>query len=511
MLRAREFRVLILGIFLVVGGLAGALIGGEARAAAGKSPLQNNVVISEFRTRGPSGSFDEFIEIFNPGGSAIDIGNWMIMKVAGCPINTKTELATIPIGTLLQPGQHYLIVKAVGEGTPTPALLVTADRYFPDAGTPDSPIYTIADNGGIALIDALGQVVDQVGMCNVSDYLEGTPLSTMSGNSEQSYERKPGGPTGSCYDSDNNAFDFSLISPSDPQNFLSDYTICAAATDTPSLTPTNTATASPTSTDTPTATNSSTATNTPTTSATPTDTPTATGSATVTRTATPTPSRTLTRTPTRTLTRTPTRAPTTIAGVVVINEFLPHPHTDWNADGTANTGDEYIEIINMGSDPINIKNWKLDNGSGTTAYSLPDLSLLPRQIAVYYHSQSGIPLSDGGSTVRLLKSDGHTADIFTYPAVPTTDQSWCRLPDGSGVWAFACHPTPGKPNQTVPRGTPTPGTPGGGEPAPICLTGPVPQPFMSAECASPGSRMWGERGEGETWLERRWKYDVFMQ
>ena len=36
-----------------------------------------NVVISEFRTRGPGGGNDEFIELYNPTSSPIDISGWL--------------------------------------------------------------------------------------------------------------------------------------------------------------------------------------------------------------------------------------------------------------------------------------------------------------------------------------------------------------------------------------------------------------------------------------------------
>lgn len=171
----------------------------------------------------------------------------------------------------------------------------------------------------------------------------------------------------------------------------------------------------------------------------------------------------------------------------------------------------------MGTQSVSLKNWKLDNGVGgaSPAYTLPDVTLLPRQIVVFYHSQSGISLSDGGSSVRLLKADGRTADIFNYPLVTATDQTWCRLPDGSGVWAFACKPTPGKPNTLIEIGTPIPGSASDGglleEPSPVCLMDKAPEVVLSAECNSPGTRIWGDTGSREIWLESRWKWGVFVE
>jgi hypothetical protein len=200
---------------------------------------------------------------------------------------------------------------------------------------------------------------------------------------------------------------------------------------------------------------------------------------------------------------------------VVINEFLPHPRTDWNDDGTANTGDEYIELINMGTESVSLKNWRLDDDNGgSSPYTLPNVTLLPRQIVIFYQIETGISLSDGGDAVRLFRPDGRTADIYTYPVVAATDQTWCRLPDGTGAWAFACRPSPGNPNILSESGTPIPEpTPeaeaAGAEPA--CLIDSAPQFVQFAECNSPGTEMWGEGGSGEIWLESRWKWNVFVE
>ena len=193
----------------------------------------------------------------------------------------------------------------------------------------------------------------------------------------------------------------------------------------------------------------------------------------------------------------------------MLNEFLPHPRTDWNGDGTMDTGDEYIELINMGTASVNVSNWKLDNGAGSAnSFALPNLTLLPRQIAVFYHADTGIGLSDVGSSVRLLKPDGRTADIYNYPFVTAADRTWCRLPDGTGGWGFVCSPRRGnrmkRPNR-VPRGWDRGDRriglhqePGAGD--------------------DPGSRVQQPRredmeegGNGEIWLKNRLKFGVFVE
>src|SRR3990172_8797553 len=57
---------------------------------------------------------------------------------------------------------------------------------------------SIPNNGGVALCDNLGNLIDQVGFSLGSAFKEGTPLSPLVGNTDQSYERRLGGPLGSC-------------------------------------------------------------------------------------------------------------------------------------------------------------------------------------------------------------------------------------------------------------------------------------------------------------------------
>ncbi|MGB8213511.1 MAG: lamin tail domain-containing protein [Anaerolineales bacterium] len=410
----------------------------------------DHIVISEFRTLGPLGADDEFIELYNPTGAPVNIGGWRIKTSSACG-NNVTDLVTILSYIILQPGQHY--------------LLASLNNSLPFTIPPDQTFWPGIDNtGGIALVSSTGSIVDQVGMCAGTYYHAGTTLpplpvaplfgtpTPIPGTSDQSYERKPGGDT-ACYDTGNNANDFVLISPANPKNQSSASVLCAGVhLSTPTITPT----------------------------------------------------------PTATPTHTPLPYPTTIPGVVVLNEFLPHPRTDWNSDGTINFGDQYIEIINLDASAINVKNWKLDTDVGSMAFSLPDLTLQPRQIAAFFGSHTGIVLSDGGATLRLLKPDGSISDAFTYPVVEAADQAWCRLPDGTGVWGFACRPSPGLPNITIHANTSGPGLTLGENS--ICnLVNTVPQPFILAECGSFGAGISDDLGEKVFWLQSRWKWAVFVK
>ncbi|MDL1893900.1 lamin tail domain-containing protein, partial [Sphingobacteriales bacterium CHB3] len=194
--------------------------GVEAKPAAAFDEL--NIFISEFRTRGPGGADDEFVEIYNASGVSVTLNNWVLRRSTSCG-GVAAGGPLVTINTTLVPGQYYLVGKSPEYTGATPL-----DLSYSSTG--------VADDGGIALINNAGIIIDQVGMCNTTAYREGTQLSAMSGNANQSYERKDGGSAGSCKDTDNNATDFIFNSSiSNPQNFASAATPCLAVINTTSL------------------------------------------------------------------------------------------------------------------------------------------------------------------------------------------------------------------------------------------------------------------------------------
>lgn len=61
-----------------------------------------NLVIAEFRTGGPLGFEDEFVEIFNPTTGIVDISGWTL-DLSG------STLHTYPAGSILAPGDRYVV------------------------------------------------------------------------------------------------------------------------------------------------------------------------------------------------------------------------------------------------------------------------------------------------------------------------------------------------------------------------------------------------------------------
>src|SRR5678815_4525033 len=125
--------------------------------------ISTNVVISEFRVRGPNGGNDEFIELYNLSGAPVAIGGWAIRgsnNAAGVSVR-----ATITAGTTIQPGCHYLLTNAAAGGY--------------SGAVAGNQTYTvgITDDGGIALTLPDGTIVDAVGMSTGPAYKEGTTLT----------------------------------------------------------------------------------------------------------------------------------------------------------------------------------------------------------------------------------------------------------------------------------------------------------------------------------------------
>jgi hypothetical protein len=168
--------------------------------------VSSSVVISEFRTRGPAGGNDEFIELYNLSASPINMSGWEIRGSNGS--GTISTRAVISSGTVLNPGCHYLLTNSNSTGGPYSGPVTGNQTYG----------VGITDDGGIALAMPGGTIVDQVGMSAGSAFKEGAVLAPLTSDANRSYERRLGGGSGSGQDTDNNQNDFRLLLPSDPQN-----------------------------------------------------------------------------------------------------------------------------------------------------------------------------------------------------------------------------------------------------------------------------------------------------
>ena len=161
---SKSFRV-----SLVCAGLVAMILGMSQIAAA-------QLVISEFRVRGPNGANDEFIEIYNNSGADHTVnGGGTGYAVAA---SNGVARCVIPDGTVIPNRGHYLCVNSVGYSLASyPAgngTTATGDATY----TTDIP-----DNAGIAIFNTsiqadftLANRMDAVGSTSEANtlYKEGT-------------------------------------------------------------------------------------------------------------------------------------------------------------------------------------------------------------------------------------------------------------------------------------------------------------------------------------------------
>ena len=210
---SKSFRV-----SLVCAGLVAMILGMSQIAAA-------QLVISEFRVRGPNGANDEFIEIYNNSGADHTVnGGGTGYAVAA---SNGVARCVIPDGTVIPNRGHYLCVNSVGYSLASyPAgngTTATGDATY----TTDIP-----DNAGIAIFNTsiqadftLANRMDAVGSTSEANtlYKEGTGYPALTPFSiDYSFYRDDCGKSGSITtfgpcpistpkDTNNNAADFVFV------------------------------------------------------------------------------------------------------------------------------------------------------------------------------------------------------------------------------------------------------------------------------------------------------------
>lgn len=163
-----------------------------------------DLVVNQFRARGPAGGNDEFVELYNASTNALDVGGYKF-NASNSAGTTGTRL-TLPAGTSIAPGCYLLLTNKAASGY---SGSIAGDLTYSTG---------ITDDGGLALLDASGAVVDQVGLSTGSAYKAGTPLASLgSANADQGYARAAS-PGGVPKQSGDNSADFIKVTPTAPHN-----------------------------------------------------------------------------------------------------------------------------------------------------------------------------------------------------------------------------------------------------------------------------------------------------
>lgn len=192
----------------------------KIRCTSATTPVSpGDVLISEFRLRGANGANDEFIELYNNTDSLITVSTtdgssgWTI--AARNTDGTATARFTIPSGVRIPARDHYLIVNgSLANGYSLAAYASEDAAYFTD----------VADDTGIALFRTaapanftIANRLDAVGFSGLTGavadlYREGAGLASVgSSDGQYSFVRRMIG--GRLQDTNNNAADFVLVSP----------------------------------------------------------------------------------------------------------------------------------------------------------------------------------------------------------------------------------------------------------------------------------------------------------
>lgn len=305
----------------------------------------DHVVVSEIQVGGTT-STDEFVELYNPTESAVDLSGWRVTKKTAS--GTEDQLiVTISSGSIVSHG-YFLLAHTDYDGAPTANV-----TYGTDSSVSASNTVLLYNNS-----DAL---VDKVGMGSAGDY-EGTGTASSPAN-DRSIERKANGSStkatmeaggvdelaGNGEDTDDNDVDLILRTLSDPQN-------SSSAAELPGVTPV------------------------PTESPTPTDTPTPTG--------TPTP------------TESPTPTPTPIQGEhVVISEIQV---------GGGTTTDEFVELYNPTDSTQDLSGWRIAKKTAAGTEDQLVVNIASGSIVSHGYFLVAHTAYDGTPTANTVYSEGAT-------------------------------------------------------------------------------------------------------
>jgi len=150
------------------------------------APLGCHVVINEVQTRGTVAG-DEFIELYNPCTSTIDLSGYKVVYRSATG-TTDVTVATITAGKTIAASGFFV----VGNGS----FATAADQPFTASG--------IADDGAAAVRDPMGTKLDSLGWGTIASthaFVETAPAPRPA--SGASISRVPNGT-----DTDNNSVDF---------------------------------------------------------------------------------------------------------------------------------------------------------------------------------------------------------------------------------------------------------------------------------------------------------------
>jgi len=129
---------------------------------------------------------------------------------------------------------------------------------------------------------------------------------------------------------------------------------------------------------------------------------------------------------------------------IKFSEVLPHPlEVDWNNDGTKNTKDEWMELVNFSDVEVDLGGWVIKDESGKS-FTIKNQTIDAQSFLIIYGSTSQISINDSGEILYLLDPSGEMVDLLKIPSASSKqDESFALWGDR---WHFTNTPTPGEVN-----------------------------------------------------------------
>ncbi|QDF05504.1 lamin tail domain-containing protein [Myxococcus xanthus] len=212
-----------------------AALNGQSIAAAvqvsGGGSSTGHVVISEFAPAGPGGAGDEFIELYNPTSSAVDISGWKLQYKSATGTTGYNSSFALPAGSVIAPRSYFLVV-STGYASSSGNTVTGNANWGGTIAMGGSAGHVRLGYPEMALTDAITSplVVDTVGYGSNANQPEGTRIATVPPVAG-SYERKASAIStvesmttgadalqGNGHDSNDNSADFILRPTRQPQN-----------------------------------------------------------------------------------------------------------------------------------------------------------------------------------------------------------------------------------------------------------------------------------------------------
>ena len=120
---------------------------------------------------------------------------------------------------------------------------------------------------------------------------------------------------------------------------------------------------------------------------------------------------------------------------IIINEIMPDP------DG-ADTGQEWLELVNQGADKVNLLSWRVENENGKFKFKT-DLWLEAGEYYLLTNAESKLAFKNSSDTISLYNDSDELVGTVAY-AEAAQGESYARGENGKWFWTMAL--TPGEEN-----------------------------------------------------------------